>query len=516
MAKRPLSKKESADLLRLRKEGELPHLYSWKWYSWAWQFFQSTNRFNFLCAANQISKSSTQIRKAIYWATNNDLWPKLWPNHKQPTQFLYLYPSKPVATTEFYEKWVPEFLPRGKMKSDPIFGWKEETKNKEIWAVHFNSGISIYFKTYAQDTQDLQTSTIFAIFADEEMPVQHYQELRSRLIATNGYFHMVFTATIGQEEWRRTIEPRNEAEELHRGALKIQVSMYDCLKYKDGSPSHWTRERIREIEKACASEAEVQKRVYGKFVVAEGLKFPSFDRELNIVSKQIIPEEWSIYTGVDIGTGGEKNHPAAITMIAVKPDFKFAIVFKGWRGDGVVTTASDILEKHTELCTYCLPTSGGDLIKKQYMPVIQSYDWHSRDFFEIASRAGVGFTAADKNRERGENLLNTLFKLKMLAIMDGDEELAKLTLELSSLQSGTPKTRAHDDFIDSLRYCAAAIPWDFDGVAGEMIKEEDKDVDNRSEAQRSFDERRGRVSGEEETGTACEDELRYWQELIDG
>ena len=63
----------------------LPFKYRWKFYPWAREFFESRNRMTLLCAANQISKSSTQIRKAIEWATNPDLWPDLWAT--RPHQF---------------------------------------------------------------------------------------------------------------------------------------------------------------------------------------------------------------------------------------------------------------------------------------------------------------------------------------------------------------------------------------------------------------------------------------------
>ena len=55
--------KEMEERIKLR-EG-LPFLHGWKWYSWARAFFESQNQVNLLCAANQISKSSTQIRKAL-------------------------------------------------------------------------------------------------------------------------------------------------------------------------------------------------------------------------------------------------------------------------------------------------------------------------------------------------------------------------------------------------------------------------------------------------------------------
>lgn len=507
-----LTRSELEELVLLKKMEELPHLYGWDWYEWAWKFHESTNRFNFLCAANQISKSSTQIRKAINWATNQPLWPKLW--RTPPTQFWYLYPTKPVATTEFHEKWEPEFLPRGTMKDDKTYGWTAEYKNKEIWAIHFNSGTSIYFKTYEQDTQNMQTGTVYAIFADEELPFEHFQELRSRLNATNGYFHMVFTATLGQDEWRRTMEPADESEELFRGALKLQVSMYDCLSYRGGKKSFWTLERIKEIEMECATEAEVQKRVYGRFVVAGGLKCQGFNRARNLVPHQIISPSWHIYTGTDIGSGGEKNHPAAHAFLAVRPDFKYGIIFKAWRGDGVDTASNDILKKHIELCTYEVVDSNGQTIKKQLQPVIRSYDHQARDFFIVSMTAGVPFTPADKRRDVGENMLSTLFKLGMLSIMEGDAELAKLVVELTSLKVDTPKTKAKDDLYDATRYAVTRVPWDFQGVAGEIFKVEEGVADERTEEQIAYDERRSTKSLPERDEYGIEEELSEWQDLL--
>ena len=60
--------KKQEERLRLREERMgymrgLPHLHGWKWYKWAREFFESTNRQNFLCAANQISKSLTEKLK---------------------------------------------------------------------------------------------------------------------------------------------------------------------------------------------------------------------------------------------------------------------------------------------------------------------------------------------------------------------------------------------------------------------------------------------------------------------
>jgi len=66
-----------------------------------------------------------------------------------PTQFWYLYPTSTQVNIEFETKW-KQFLPKGEYKNDPIYGWHEEKKDGNIIAIHFNSGVHLYFKTYAQ------------------------------------------------------------------------------------------------------------------------------------------------------------------------------------------------------------------------------------------------------------------------------------------------------------------------------------------------------------------------------
>lgn len=723
-------KLEKARLLeaKLKLQTELPHLYGWKWYKWARAFFESRNHYNFLVAANQISKSSTQIRKCIHWATARELWPSLWAT--EPLQFWYLYPSKEVATIEFYKKWVPQFLPRGEMKTHPVYGWREEKKDKYISALHFNSGVSIYFKTYGQDVADLQTGTCDAIFCfvagtqvvtpqglkgveeiipgdlvlskdgfarvaqtmsresvvitrkfsngesltgtrehpiwtenrgwvpfgelqpgdvcvecpswkkltsnssylkekftgeslgiliqdakitgsalrrfymsrfgkvitisafqkallfitetitpwiigskissslpvqsilpiisgssgdskkptpinakpagkilspgvlkierlggvlksvgngliytlqsvgsavkssitgkikktctvlgsavietrknvynlnvegshtyfangilthncDEELPEEIYSELNMRIQAVDGYFHMVFTATLGQEFWRETMEERGTKFERFPDAFKQQVSMYECLQYEDGTPSHWTIERIERVKNSCKSEAEILKRVYGRFILVEGRKYPAFDKKKHVQPGGPLPQGWNVYVAVDPGGGGDA-HPAAICFVAVSPDCKRGRVFRGWRGDSGVTTTSDVYLKYLEL-------------KAGLDPVGKFYDYASKDFFILQSRSGDNFQQADKSHERGEQIVGVLFKNGMLTIDAGDPELDKLATELSNLRVNTPKTKAKDDFCDALRYCVVKIPWDWSAIPGIAMPEE--------------------------------------------
>lgn len=472
MAKRTRSKEEIEELKRQELEllsqkvvlyEGLPHRHGWKWYKWAREIYESFNREIFCTAANQISKSSTAIRKNIEWATNPEIWKKAWPSlapGQTPNQFVYFYPTQDAATTEFESKWEPLFLPRGEFKKHPLYGWKEEYNKSQIHSIRFNSGVTIYFKSYEQKLSNLQTFTAYMVTLDEECPVELLPEIQARLNATDGFLLSVFTATLGQLYWEKTMEPKNPAEEKHKDALKLSVSVYECLTYEDGSPSHWTPEKIKRAVARCGSEAEVQRRIMGRFVKSEGLRFHGFERARNVTAPHPLPRHWLIYTGVDPGSGGEKAHPAAIIFIAVSPDFKQGRIFKGWRGDGIHTTSQDILNKYKEL-------KGG------LKPVLQIYDYAARDFFLVSSRQGEPFMAANKDRDGGFGLINVLFKNKMLAVQDGDPELEKLIGELCSISTNAKKAdNILDDLVDAMRYALEAIPWDFSEHNSEVVESE--------------------------------------------
>lgn len=437
----------------------LPHLHERKWYAWAKEFFETRNRLAFLCAANQISKSSTQIRKAIEWAGNPLLWPELWGDKCPPRQFWYLYPDKATATAEFELKWKTEFLPRDAYKDHKTYGWKEVYGDKKkIDAVVFNSGVTIFFKTYEQDVQNLQSGTCHAIFCDEELPEAIYSELQARLFGTDGYFSMVFTATKNQDFWKRTIEGLGDAE-LFPEAHKQQVSMYQCLVYTDGTPGAFTEERINKIKAKCKSETEIQRRVYGKFVTELGRKYGEFEATRHYKKPFPIPSEWHRFAAVDPGSGGAGGHPPAITFLAVRPDHRLGVVYRGWKGDdGATYTAGDVFNKYVAL-------RGNDLI------VLQKYDQAAKDFHTIAERNGENFLPSDKSHERGESTLNTLFKNDMLFVFD-TEELEKLGTEFTSLMKSTLKRHAKDDMSDTVRYMAVDIPWDFTALQGTQSDEE--------------------------------------------
>lgn len=499
---------ETVDLKREELRRGLPHLYGWDWYDWAWAFYTSTNRMNLLCAANQISKSSTQIRKCIEWAGNPSLWPKLWKS--APRLFWYLYPDKKTATQEFETKWI-DFLPAFAHKDHKTYGYRVVWGEKrQIDAIVFNSGVTVQFKTYAQDVQNLQSGTVHAIFCDEELPEDLYSELNARLFATDGYFHMVFTATLNQDFWKMAIEGEGESERFP-DAHKQQVSMYDCQTYKSGQPGAYDEAKIKRVIASCKSETEVQRRVNGRFITEIGRKYAQFDASRHYKKPFDIPRDWKRWAGVDLGGGGDA-HPPAICFIAVQPDYRMGIVYDGWRGDdGTDYTNGDVLNKFIEM-------RGRDLF------VAQKFDQNSKDFATLATRASEPFTPSEKSHLIGEGTINTLFKNDMLYLFR-TPELEKLGGELTSLLRTTPKRKAKDDFCDAMRYPVVDIPWDWSSLKGEETEAQAKQSAERpytdeERVKMEIAERRGELIDE---GAArdpgweeLEAEMREWNEIAGG
>jgi hypothetical protein len=449
--------------LKLR-EG-LPFKYGFKLYNWQRRYKEErANKGRLICAANQIGKSTIQICDRIDVATDPSCWRTLWPTvfatnpYSKPFSW-YLYPNQDTVMQEFEEKWVPNFLPRGDFKDHPVYGWKHKINNKVLKYIEFNTGWRIYFKTYNQDTKDLQSGSPFAIDNDEELPESHVSELQARLFATDGYFSMAFTATTGQDLWYRAIERIGEEDEKYPTWFKQQISMYDCLEYEDGSKTPWTKDRIKRVILNCKNQKEVDRRVKGRFVKTDGLKYPHFDRDRNYVPYpkkanglpyKGVPKGWHVYGGVDYGSGGQDNHPSSIALIAVNDEMTKLRMFKGRRYDKLETTQGDLFRIYNRF-TYGINVSQ------------QCYDWAAKDFGTMAERAGVPFNKAKKDHDLGEAALNTVLKNGMFKIYQCDEH-DKLVREFESLLENTPKNKAKDDFIDAVRYTITSIPLDWEKI----------------------------------------------------
>lgn len=506
-------KRREFEILKKKKELEavLPHLYV-PMYPWQRKMHESTSRVNLLTAANQVGKSSCLIRRMIANCTDRSRWARMWGADATPRQFWYFYPDGLIIDKEVETKWIPEWLPRGHMQKDPQYGWKLSRKNGKPDMIQFNAGPALYFQSYSKKLSSIQAGSIHEVMCDEEMPMAYYDEIMFRLTATSGIFSSGFTPTLNQAFWKQAMEGKK----ILSQALKQTISMYECLKYEDGSPSRvMTLAKIREAESKCKNDTERRRRIYGEFITEEGRSFYGFDSEQNVVDRYNT-QGWNIYAGVDYGSGGsidsetKKGHPAAIVFVAVRPDFKKGAVIKSWRGDNEVTTAGDVFNKYVELA--------------RGMTITQAvYDHSAKDFGTIAARNGVTFIKADKSRDAGADLLNTLFKHRMLDIFNDDMENMKLAGELMHIMTSKNNgvSKDGDDLTDALRYDCLLIPWDLSAVAelvqskldGSEAVQVAKPLTEKELLELQINERRGIFAKDSSANDSWEEldaEFAYW------
>jgi phage terminase large subunit-like protein len=488
----------------------LPHRYAQKHYPWSREYYDNlVDKVQCCTAANQIGKSTVNIKKCIEWCVNKELWPSLWPvqmgEGAVPSMFWYLYPDKVLATAEFEDKWRP-LLPGD--PDHPEYGYRIWKRNQQIERIDWKSGISLHFKVYAQDVQALQGGTVWAMFCDEEVPVALLPELQTRVSATDGFIHFVFTATLGQTFWRDVVERRTQWPH----AKVWQISLYDCMKFEDGTPTRWTKEKIQRAIDACVSPAEVQRRVFGKFVKDEGLKYQTFDRERHFVPYVKPPADWIYIGGADYGSGG-KNHPSAVTIVAISPDFTKGCVVRHWRGDNLITTSEDVVLK-------CVEMSRGLEVRTWY------YDYSAKDLATYAQNAGLPFETAEKSHAIGEGALNTLFKSGSFVLMMPNEEYEKdvpsgeyletykMADEFESLAVETNKTKAKDDSIDSCRYAIAKIGWNWE-MMNDSLAARRKKAPARVKSEQELRREYILGDGKDVAELSMEEEIDEWNELME-
>jgi len=145
-------------------------------------------------------------------------------------------------------------------------------------------------------------------------------------------------------------------------------------------------------------------------------------------------------------------------------------------------------------------------------PILQCYDWAAADFKTYASRLGETFTKAEKSQDLGEDIINILFKNKILDIYDIDP-LQGLAAELSSLTKEELKRFSNDDYVDALRYAVTRIPWDYTVISDELVLEQKK-----VEAQKTHLQlRRDFVFGEDyarEESERVEDQIEEYNDMF--
>lgn len=469
----------------LRRQGleprHLPHLFGRKNYQWGWDAITTRARQVLLCGANQISKSSTFIRKNVWLATASSLWTKYFPKDPNVRTFWYSYPSQDVTRAEWGTKWM-EWMPAvpAGHHLHKAYEWAvQPAKSSRLLTggfanprvrtcvpdiLHFSTGMSLGFRTYSQSVSTAQATSVHMFTADEELPFDRFGEAMARLTATGGIFNMGFTATLGQIEWYRAMMRIGQEDEMLPGAWKKCVSLYDCRTYMDGSPGRWSSEKdIEEQIRKLGSPDEVAKRVHGQFVMTTGRAFHAYDAaKVRIAKYERSPRGLGFVAVVDPGTGGEKGHPAAVMTLAVDRMNNVICVWNCWRGDGISTTSNDICKKLDEM------TTGLTLEALVYDHASRDFRLTAEDYFRQKGRA-VSIVEAKKDRTTGFERVNSYLQAGALVVPDtapngcvwfdpsGVQRLHDEFRTVLRQEVGKKSHGFRDDLTDCLRYACMHI-----------------------------------------------------------
>ena len=166
---------------------------------------------------------------------------------------------------------------------------------------------TIYFRSYEQGRENLQSLTADYVYCDEEPPQDVYAELMARLAATGGHFLMAFTPLKGmtpivQEFW----SGEDKSKEL------FCMSIYEV----DHIAKH--PEKIAQIKSMYAglSDAEREARMMGIPAMGSGVVYPVDDSVLMCEPFEV-PAGWARIAGLDFGRG---EHPIACVWLAFDPE----------------------------------------------------------------------------------------------------------------------------------------------------------------------------------------------------
>lgn len=166
---------------------------------------------------------------------------------------------------------------------------------------------TLYFRSYEQGRENLQSLTADLVYCDEEPPQDVYSEMMARLAATGGHFMMAFTPLKGmtpivQEYWNGD-DPEKEL---------FCMSIYEV--------DHIAKfpEKIAQIKSMYAglSEAEREARMMGIPAMGSGVVYPIDDVVLKCDAFPI-PNDWKRICGLDFGRG---EHPIAAVWLAFDPE----------------------------------------------------------------------------------------------------------------------------------------------------------------------------------------------------
>ncbi len=302
---------------------------------------------------------------------------------------------------------------------------------------------TIYFRSYEQGRENLQSLTADLVYCDEEPPQDVYSEMMARLAATGGHFMMAFTPLKGmtpivQEYWNGD-DPEK---------FLVCMSIYEV--------DHIAKfpEKIAQIKSMYAglSEQEREARMMGIPAMGSGVVYPIDDAVLKCDAFQI-PNDWKRICGLDFGRG---EHPIAAVWLAFDPEgvcylydcFKLTRV-------GDLEVANQLLARGD----YIPVSWPHDFVRSSGISSINGLEktegWKYKEIYE---KYGINFTDTNAKTEEGSVRVEAGIVEVRQAMIEGKfrvfSHLSEWFKEKATYlykEDGTV-TKEKDDLLDATRY----------------------------------------------------------------
>lgn len=302
---------------------------------------------------------------------------------------------------------------------------------------------TIYFRSYEQGRENLQSLTADYVYCDEEPPQDVYAELMARLNATGGHFAMAFTPLKGltplvQEYWN------------HDDPEKFLV----CMNIYEVDHIAKDPVKLARIKSSFSglSESEREARMMGIPAMGSGTVYPVSDDSLRYEAFKI-PKGWKRIAGLDFGRG---DHPIACVWIAFDPE-GCAYVYDCFKltrvGDAEI--ASQILSRGN-----WIPVAyPHDFMRSSGISTIadetKTEGWIYKEIF---AKYGIQFTDHNAKTEEGSVRVEAGIVQVRQAMVEGKFKVASHLAEWFKekatylyKEDGTV-TKERDDLLDATRY----------------------------------------------------------------
>lgn len=283
------------------------------------KIMKSKHNIHYIVASNRAGKSQFGARQLSWWFEGNHPYlerPKKWGDG--PITLLLVGRVGEQMDSELWANKVERFLEPGSYKV-------VKSGNAISRVEHLKNGNKIIFISHHDaDTarQKAQAYTAQVVWLDE-MPtkVGILNELRMRVLDSDGYMYCTFTPLLRNMEIAKIVDTPSKR------AKKWFLSIFDNPKLKDKTKA----EIIEEYRAMSASEAELNARLYGKWMSADTAVF-TYDSERNWAKPLgYDPAVWPHIAIVDPAASGL----AGLVVMARRPqeDVWHCVMAKYIKGD---------------------------------------------------------------------------------------------------------------------------------------------------------------------------------------